>query len=159
MRSSISSTHPFVSFIHCLINLSLRCQLIQCQLKPFNINSTAQQLGVSSMTSPTSSPIYPGPAHLPEIKPPGYAEATRLEAQPNDADASLPIYSPLRPCEPWPGQSEAALFNVERTVRRARLRKPKNRSLACFFLLAFLLLAVFIVVLIIEVVGHLDLGN
>ena len=108
------------------------------------------------MTSPTSKPASPDPAHILGIKLPGYAEATVLEAQPIDADASLPAYSPPRPSVPWPGQSQAALFNVERTVRRARLGDRKNRTLACFMLLAFLLIAIFIVVVIIEIVGHLD---
>lgn len=108
------------------------------------------------MTSPTSNPVSPDPAHIPGIKLPGYAEATVLEAQTTDADASLPAYSPSRPSVPWPGQPEAALSNVERTVRRARLGERKHRTLACFLLLAFLLIAIFIVVVIIEVVGHLD---
>lgn len=108
------------------------------------------------MTSSTSSPAYPGPVHILGTKPPGYAEATVLEAQPTVAEASLPTYSPPRPSVPWPGQSEAGLFNFERTVRRNRLGERRNRSLACFILLAFLLIAIFIVVVIIEVVGHLD---
>lgn len=109
------------------------------------------------MTSPTSDPDYPGPAYIPGTKPPGYAEATVLEAQSTDKDASLPAYSPSRPPVPWPGQSEAAVLNVERSVRRrARLGERRIRTLACFILLAFLLVAIFIVVVIIEVVGHLD---
>lgn len=108
------------------------------------------------MTSPTSSPDQPTPAHIPEIKPPGYAEATVLEAQTADVDASLPAYSPPRPSVPWPGQSEAALFNVQRPSRRARLGQRRNRTLACFILLAFMLIAIFIVIVIIEIVGHLN---
>lgn len=108
------------------------------------------------MTSPTYGPAYPSPAHVPGLKPPGYVEATVLEAQPNEDDASLPAYSPPRPSMPWPRQSEAALFHVERTVRRSRLRERKKRSLACFIVLAFLLVAIFIVVVIIEIVGHLN---
>lgn len=115
-----------------------------------------QQLKISTMTSPTSSPACPTAAHIAETKPPGYAEATVLEAPATDADASLPAYSPPRPSVPWPGQSEAAFFSAERTTRRARLSKQRNRTLACFMLLAFLLVAIFIVVVIIEVVGHLD---
>ena len=105
------------------------------------------------MTSPTSTPAYPGPAHIPGLKPPGYAEATVLEAQHIDDDASLPAYSPPRPSVPRPRQSQVALFHVERTVRRTRLARDM-RSLACFILLAFLLIAVFIVVVIIEIIGH-----
>ena len=108
------------------------------------------------MTSPTSSPAYPGPAHISGLKPPGYAEATSLEAQSTDDDASLPSYSPPRPSVPWPGQSEATHFYAERTIRRARLDDRRKRTLACFILLAFLLIAIFIVVVIIEIVGHLD---
>lgn len=108
------------------------------------------------MSPSTSSPVYPSPAHVLGSKPPGYAEATVLEAPPTEADASLPVYSPPGPSMPWPRQSEAVLCNVERTVRRTRLGERRNRSLACFMLLAFLLVAIFIVVVIIEVVGHLD---
>ena len=108
------------------------------------------------MTSPISSPAYPDPAHILGVKPPGYAEATVLEAQSNDSDAALPAYSPLRPSVPWPGQPECTLFNTERDIRRSRRLGERNRSLACFMLLAFLLVAIFIVVVIIEVVGHLD---
>ncbi|CAF9941911.1 MAG: hypothetical protein ALECFALPRED_009381, partial [Alectoria fallacina] len=115
-----------------------------------------QQLNVSTMTSPTSDPDYPGPAYTPGTKPPGYAEATVLEAQSTDTDPSFPAYSPSRPSVPWPGQSEAAVLNFERNVRRARLGERRTRTLACFMLLAFLLVAIFIAVVIIEVVGHLD---
>ena len=102
-----------------------------------------------------ASPKYPGAAHIPGLKPPGYAEATVLEAQPSDSDASLPAYSPPRPSVPWPGQSEAAI-HVQHTVRRNRFGERRNRSLACFILLAILLIAIFIVVVIIEIVGHLN---
>lgn len=108
------------------------------------------------MTSPTYGPAYPTRAHIPGLKPTGYVEATVLEAQSNDNDTSLPAYSPPRPSVPWPRQSEAALFHVERTPRRSRLRERRYRSLACFILLAFLLVAIFIVVVIIEIVGHLN---
>lgn len=109
------------------------------------------------MTSPTSSPAYPGPAHIPGNEPPGYAEATVLEAQSTDNDAALPTYSPPRPSVPWPGQPKYIIFSTKRDIRRAsRLRDSRNRTLACFTLLAFLLVSIFIVVVIIEVVGHLD---
>lgn len=108
------------------------------------------------MTSPTSSPVYPGPAHITGIKRPDYAEATILEAQPTDADASLPAYSPPRLSAPWPGQPELVVLDNRRTIRRARPGERRNRTLACFTLLAFLLVAMFIVVVIIEVAGHLD---
>ena len=109
------------------------------------------------MTSPTSGPAYPGPAHISGVKPPGYAEATVLEAQSNDSDAALPVYSQTRLSVPWPGQPDCTLLNTERDIRQARrFGERRNRTLACFMLLAFLLVAIFIVVVIIEVVGHLD---
>lgn len=108
------------------------------------------------MTSSTPDPFPPDPAHISEFKPPGYTEATVLEAQTSDVDVSLPAYSPPRPSVPWPGQPEFVILNPERTTRRARLGERRNRTLACFMLLAFLLVAIFIVVVIIEVVGHLD---
>ena len=107
------------------------------------------------MTS-TSNPTYPGPAHITASKPPGYAEATLLEAQPNDVDARLPAYSPPKPIAPWHGQPGYLVLSLERTTRRARFSERKNRTLACFMLLAILLVAIFIVVVVIEVVGHLD---
>ena len=108
------------------------------------------------MTSSTSDPTSPDPAHISKSKPPGYAEATVLEAQISDVNASLPAYSPPRPSVPWPGQPKFVILNPERTTRRARLGERRNRTLACFMLLAFLLVAIFIVIVIIEVVGHLD---
>ena len=144
-----------MSFTHCSLDLCL------CITSVFNgrlghspSNQQLNNLDILTMTSPTYGPTYPSPAHIPGLKPPGYVEATVLEAQPNDSDASLPAYSPPRPSVPWPRQSEAALFHVERTARRSRLRERKNRSLACFILLASLLVAIFIAVVIIEIVGH-----
>ena len=104
----------------------------------------------------TSNPAYPGLAHIPKIKPPGYAEVTSLEAQPTERDTSLPEYSPPRPSVPWPGQSDFVVFNADGPTRRTRLGQRENRTLACFILLAFVLVAIFIVVVIMEVVGHLD---
>lgn len=150
----MSSTNPFMSFTHRSVDLCLCVASVSnAKVGPPPSN---QHLDVSTMTSPTSSPVYPSPTHILGAKPPGYVEATVLEAQTTDSDASLPVYSPPRPSVPWPGQSEAALFNVERTIRRARLGERRNRTLACFMLLACLLIAIFIVVVIIEVVGHLD---
>lgn len=147
--------HPFMSFTHHSINLYLCITSIASAI--LRTSQSIQELDIATiMTSPTSSPALPTPAHIPAAKPPGYAEATELEAQDTDSDTSPPCYSPPRPSAPWPGQSQGALIHVERNVRRARLDKERNRTLACFILLAFLLVAIFIVVVIIEVVGHLD---
>ena len=108
------------------------------------------------MSSPTSNPTYPSPAHITASKPPGYTEAPLLEAQTTDADAHLPAYSPPKPIAPWSGQPGYLVLSLERTTRRARFSERKNRTLACFMLLAFLLIAIFIVVVVIEIVGHLD---
>ena len=137
--------------------MSLPFQHTKRQSDPlsFTINLTVQKLDVPTMTSSLSSPAWPDPAHITGVKPPGYAEATLLEAQAQstDSDAALPAYSPPRPSVPWPGQPK---FTIISTKRAPRLRDRRNRTLACFTLLAFLLVSIFIVVVIIEVVGHLD---
>ena len=105
------------------------------------------------MESQTAAPTFPASAYTPSgnsDKLTSYTVSPDLEAQKSSWAASPPpTYLPS-----W--LSQPAVVTARNTQQRTRSSKCQRKGLACCLLLAFLIVAIFLVITIVEVVARIN---
>jgi len=104
------------------------------------------------------SPVYPNTVHLsPRISanPPPYVDTNDLEAQQTQNDGSPPP-SYLPPFPKGPKPKFATVPYIAPIQRQGQSGRSQRKGLCCGLLMAFLVVAIFIITTIVEVVARVS---